>query len=368
LLKQIGRVFSESARWHCMARERVTLREIAAKAGVTPAIASRVLNNKPDVRVADATRARIVEAAREANYRPDPFARVLRSGKSSLIILVAPQSFYLMGARKTNRMQLALHSLDHPVMTADINMFGDPDAAVEFLMLTRPTAIVWMAPDRSEKDFAEMCSDIRSRDTHIIAADYPSQLPPDVPCDAVTVDRAHGCYLAASHLLDRRGDKVAFIGTDRGGRVEGFRRALKERNIDREIIYFTGPEDPPHGSLAVTRRLLEEQPDIRGIFCHSDISAIGAIAAIREAGLTIPDDIAVAGYDNEPWTEFLDVPLTTVAHPIEQLSSLSMTILRGRMEGNSDPWCRVTLQPPLIVRESTGGAGLDEAPPHPTAM
>ncbi len=84
---------------------RVTLREVADKAGVTPSIVSRVLNGKPEVRVAEETRARILEAARELDYRPDPYAQALQSGESSTIILVAPLSFFLMNARKTVALQ-----------------------------------------------------------------------------------------------------------------------------------------------------------------------------------------------------------------------------------------------------------------------
>lgn len=66
--------------------------------------------------------------------------------------------------------------------------------------------------------------------------------------------------------------------------------------------------------------------------------------------------MAVCGFDNEPWTEFHEPPLTTVAHPVEQLCSLSMSVLRSRLEGNTEPWCRIVLHPGLVVRASTAGA------------
>ncbi len=333
----------------------VTLREIAERAGVTASIASRVLNNRPDVRVADETRARIVSVAQELGYHPDPYAQVLQSGKSSTIILVAPHSYYLMNARRIARMQRALHATGRPVLTADLTSFGEPSATVDFLLFTRPTAVVWLSAEWDDGDFREACAELHERDTYVLSVDHQRPLPPDVPCDAVTVDRAHGCQLAVSHLIDCVGDNVALIAGEGGGRYEGYRRALAEHGIEREIVGRLSGEEPPHEARRVALELLREHPEIDGIFCHSDLNAIGVVSAVRELGLCIPEDIAIVGFDNEPWTEFQDPPLTTVSHPIEQLCSLSMSVLRGRLDGNTEPWCRIVLHPGLVVRASTAG-------------
>jgi len=335
----------------------VTLKEIAERAGVTASIASRVLNNRPDVRVADETRARIVAAAQELGYRPDPYAQVLQSGKSSTIILVAPHSYYLMNARRIARVQQALHATGQPVLTADLTSFGEAPETVDFLLFTRPTAVVWLSPDWDDHDFGEACAELHDRDTYVLAVDYQRALAPEVPCDAVTVDRAHGCQVAVSHLVDCVGDKVALIGGQSGGRYEGYRRALAEHGIEREIVGWLSGEEPPHEAHQVARKLLREHPEIRGIFCHSDLNAIGVVSAVRESGRRIPEDVAIVGFDNEPWTEFHDPPLTTIAHPLDQLCALSMSVLRSRLDGNTDPWCRIVLHPSLVVRASTVRAG-----------
>ncbi|MEA3402337.1 MAG: LacI family DNA-binding transcriptional regulator [Armatimonadota bacterium] len=333
----------------------VTLREVAEKVGVTPSIVSRVLNDKP-VRVSDDTRQRIIEVADELNYRPDLYARVLQSGKSPMVILVAPRSFYLMNARKTARLQQTLRRTGHPLLTADIRLFDDPRAAIDLLLLTKPRAIVWLSPEwGDDSEFEEICSELHERETHVIAVDYQKQLPPDVPCDAITVDRAYGSYLACRHLIDCAGENVAMVGGSSGGRLQGYRRALSERGIDREIIGWLSTAEPPREAYQVTLGLLDDHPEIEGIFCYSDLNAMGVIKAIRETGRTIPDDICIAGYDDEPWTEFHDPPLTTVTHPIEQLCSLSLSVLQDRLDGNDEPWCRIGLHPALKIRASTAG-------------
>jgi len=341
----------------------VTLKEIAERAGVTASIASRVLNNKADVRVSGETRARILASAEEFGYRPNPYAQVLQSGKSSTIIVVAPHSHYLMNARRTARMQYELHSTGRPVLTADLTSLGEPQATVDFLLFTRPHAVVWLSPDWEDAEFAAACEELQAHDTYVLAVDYTRQLPADVQCDAVIVDRAYGCYLAVSQLIDCVGEDVALIGRHAGGRLEGYRRAFAERGIDREIVVPQGTGEPPRGARDAARKLLREHPEVRGIFCHSDLTAIGVVSAVRETGRRIPEDIAIAGFDNEPWTEFHTPPLTTVAHPIDELCSLSMSVLRDRLEGNTDPQCRIVLHPGLVVRASTiGNRPIEGAP------
>ncbi len=288
-------------------------------------------------------------------YRPDPYAQVLQSGKSSTIILVAPHAFYLTGARKTSLLQRALHSTGHPVLCADVTTFGDPQEIVQFLLFTRPRAVVWLSAEWDDGDFREACAQLHERDTYVLAVDHQRPPPPDVPCDAITVDRAHGCRLAVSHLIDCVGENVALVASDAGGRVEGYRAALAERGIDREIIASLSQEEPPRGARRATLKLLREHPEIDGIFCHSDLNAVGVLYALQELGLRVPEDVAVAGFDNEPWTQFYRPPLTTVSHPIEQLCSLTMSVLRHRLDANTEPWCRVELHPGLVVRASTSG-------------
>ena len=335
----------------------VTLKEIGERAGVTASIASRVLNNKADVRVSAETRARILEAADELGYRPDPYAQVLQSGKSSTIILVAPQSHYLMNARKISAVRRALHATGRPVLTADPTEYGRVEDTVDFLLFTRPTAVVWLSPSWSDQEFAEACLTLQARDTYLLAVDYSRPMPEDVPCDAVTVDRAYGCRLAVSHLLECVGEEVALIGRPDGGRVEGYRQALAERGLGREIIEWIADGESPRPAFDAARRLLRAHPEVGGIFCHSDLEAIGVISAARELGRHVPEDLAIAGFDNEPWTEFHDPPLTTVAHPVEQLCSLSMSLLQGRLDGHTGAWARIALHPELIVRASTTGTG-----------
>ncbi|HCA46447.1 MAG TPA: LacI family transcriptional regulator, partial [Armatimonadetes bacterium] len=130
--------------------------------------------------------------------------------------------------------------------------------------------------------------------------------------------------------------------------------ALAEAGITDEMVVVQ-PEDPPQGAYLAAQTLLRERPDVQGVFCHSDLTAVGVIKALRDHGKRIPEDVAVVGFDNEPWTEFHQPSITTVSHPIEQLCSLSMSVLRSRLEGNAEPWCRIVLHPGLVIRQSTDG-------------
>jgi LacI family transcriptional regulator len=176
-----------------------------------------------------------------------------------------------------------------------------------------------------------------------------------VPCDAITVDRAYGSYLACDHLIKSGGERLAAVVGGKGGRMEGYQRALREHGIEKKRIGRLTGEEPPQEAYEVALKLLKDDPQINGVFCHSDLNALGVMKAIEELGMKIPDDVRVAGYDNEPWAAFHSPALTTVTHPIDQLCSLSLSVLQDRLSGNDEPWCRIGLHPGLVARESSLG-------------
>jgi len=332
---------------------RVTLRDIAEKAGVSASTVSRVLNGKPDARVTDATRQTILDAAEDLGYSPNPFAQALKSGKSSLITLIAPQTEFLVSGRKVSRLRDAMYDLHRATLTVDISRVGDPQRAVEVLLGTAPLAVVWLSPDWYDERIDEVCRTLDEYETYVLLADHQRELAPDVPCDAITFSRNHGSYLAVGHLIEQGCQRIGFIGLPAGGRIEGYREALGDSGIEREHVAMLEGEDVAAEAVDAVRRLLRDAPEVDGIFCYSDLIAASVLRALVEDGVRVPEEVALVGFDNDPWTAYLDVPLTTVAHPIERLCAEAIRMLRTRLDGDAGPWRRVTLSPELVVRRSS---------------
>jgi LacI family transcriptional regulator len=342
----------------------IGLRDIAEKAAVSVPTVSRVLRNTADALVTDQTRQRIIQVAEELGYHPNRHAQALSGGKASLIhVIVAHTSAHITSVKIWN-LQRWLGELGRDVITTDVATAGSPESVRAMLLSGAPEAVVFLMSDWDAATLAGLCTDLYAEGTSILAVDYTRErLPPDVPCDTVTVHRALGAYLAVSHLVES-GHRCIGLLTPEGvtPRLAGYERALAERGIaDRFVASFE------HGQPALAeyalcaqraaRGLLERNPQVTALFCHSDLTAAAAMRGLQDMGLQIPRDVAIVGFDNDPWTPYLPVSLSTVAQPVDELCEVATRLLSERLEGQTGAWRRTWVNPSLIVRESSANSG-----------
>ncbi len=331
----------------------VTIRDIAEKVGVAPSTISRVLNNKADARVTEKTRRRILNTARELGYAPNLHAQALTSGRSSLINFVVGTIENQALAMKAWRLHAVVRQLGHEVMSTDVSSLSDLERAAQVLLVSRPSAVVWLYHQWKAERLSQLFDRLHSEEVYTLFVDCPKPLPASIPCDALMVSRADGAYLATSHLIERGHRNIGLIATEGTSRLEGYVRALNEHGIERRYVEFHDPADPPGGGKIAAQRLLGNYPDVSAIFCNSDLVAVGVMQGLDEMGIRVPEDMAVVGYDNDPWTAFLPVPLTTVAHPVDELCRQTLSLLEGRLDGDESGWRRIEIGSRLIVRASS---------------
>jgi LacI family transcriptional regulator len=183
-----------------------------------------------------------------------------------------------------------------------------------------------------------------------------------VEADYVMVDAERGCYLATRHLLEQGHARIVYHGIEPANvpsleRLPGYRRALGEFEIPfaPELVIHSG------GNLDDTRRTVsatiqEVRPRPSAILAYNDTHAVAVLKALHDLELRVPDDIAVVGQNNLDFTEFLVPPLTTVAHPVQQMGRQGTEILLQKLAWpDQESWLphRVALEPVLIVRESS---------------
>jgi LacI family transcriptional regulator len=331
-----------------MNNRRTTIAQVAERAGVITTTVSHVLSgNRP---VASRTEERVRRAIEELGYRPSGLARSLRLRRSDTVALIVPDianPFYPVFARGVHE------ALDGRYLI----FLCDSDASRE-----------------RELRYA---MDLRDRnvDGMVIApfgmldADLDELLGPELPAvalgdrlhhprlDAVLTDDEHGAWTAVRHLLDRGRRRIAHIrGAEGAGelRAAGYRRALDEAGIEHRPGLVADGGWHRAGGAEAMRRLLDadERPD--AVFAANDLMAIGALDAIRGAGLFVPDDIALVGYDDIEAAALARPPLTTVLNPGHEAGLAAGRLLRDRMTGDYDGEPRtVTLPSSLVVRESS---------------
>src|SRR4051794_7396623 len=329
---------------------RVTINQVAALAGVSPTTVSHVLSGKR--LVAEETRGTVREAIRMLGYRPNHVARSLRTRRSQMIAVVVPDITNTFYSVLTRGLADALDLEGYGTYVCNTDSLLDREAKFLHDVFDRGVdGIVLAAVD------AASAGALKPADMGVPVVCVGQRL--DHPrVDVVTVDDEHGSYQAARHLLARKPARVAMVqGPSETGatRIAGFTRALVEagRPIDPALM-VTGDWTRRGGHDAMCQILSRPQdarPD--AVFCANDLMAIGAIDALREAGLDVPGDVAVAGFDDVDAATIVHPPLTTVVNPAYDIGLSAGRLLISRLSGEYDGDGReVGLPCPLVVRES----------------
>jgi DNA-binding LacI/PurR family transcriptional regulator len=190
----------------------------------------------------------------------------------------------------------------------------------------------------------------------------------EIETDYVVTDNIAGAFDAVTHLIRLGHKRIGFIGgldnSAGNDRMEGYKKALSKNGIvvDEDLItaldknnYSRLQTEPDSGGYRETKNLLKLKNRVTAIFAASDGIAIGAMRAIKDAGLKIPDDVAVVGFDNLKYASLLEVPLTTVAQPFKEIGQKAIEILISKIEGKSKELNQIILKPELVIRKTCGG-------------
>ncbi len=344
------------------AYSHVTQRQVAEEAGVSRTTVSLVLNDVPDAHISPRTRQRVFEAARQLDYYPDEAARRLASGRTRTIALVwhrAPDLTYrdaflpglLDGVSRAAR-RYGYQVLFRPVEA------HEPNGAYMELVRGRHTDGLVLSGPRSDDDHL--------RD--LTAEGFPIVLHGHIRGTAipsVDVDNVLGATTAVNHLLGLGHRRVGMITNAplvyAAGqqRLEGYQRALQEAGIAcEEALVREGNFDEESGYMAIKELLaLKERPT--AVFIASDMVAIGALRALQEEGISVPEEMAIVGFDDITAARFITPALTTIHVPTFGLGWSAAELLIRITEGDEPNETRVKLDTELIVRESCGAAVKD---------
>lgn len=344
-------------------RKQPTLSDIAASVGVTPMTVSRVINESGYV--SDETREKVLLAAKEMNYRRNGLARALKRQSTETVGLVLgdisnPYSTELARAvRETliNRgFSLFICISEHSAKEDVVAFESLADHSVDgIIVATRSNE----GGDNYLRGIVESNIPVV-----IIGRDFQHE---DV--DFVSPDNFKGGFEATQHLIDLGHKRIAFVGANlKGGsslkRLQGYLKALNDHDIEIDERLITGrnedvSEIPGYSTEEIgfegMKRLLSLPNPPTAVFARNDFTAIGAMSAIKEAGLSIPDDIAIVGFDDVSLAVRTSPPLTTVRQPMRLEGQLAAEMLLERIESKERlPRRERILNCELIVRESTG--------------
>lgn len=347
-----------SRKWERMAEQKfrpiktkqsVTLKTVAARIGLTPGTVSAVLNESPAARTIPArTKDRIWAAARELNYRPNFFARTLRSKKTNTIGVIAQELGDAYGSVVISGSERYLRSHNYFFMT--VAHHHDPDMIEKYIR---------MLVERGVEGF--------------LAVDTFLDQAPPVPTVAiaghrkldgvtnVVLDHDHAAKIALLHLVELGHSKICVLrgqpfsadSKDRWTAIQAASRRLGLEVPPERVVAMDRDDPSPRMGYEFTKRLMAQCQDFSAIFAYNDIAAIGAIHALREGGLRVPEDVSVLGFDDIREAAFQSPPLTTVVQPMQIMGEIAAQTLIDRIDNGLRAIPEIKIQPELVIRQST---------------
>ncbi len=330
-----------------------TIDEVAKRAGVSKATVSRVLNDSKPVR--EETRQRVMKAIRELDFKPNPAARSLVYKKSRTIGVVVTDIANLFVSVLVKGIEEVAYSKGYNIIIS--NSHGS--AKKEFELLT-------MLKDKRVDGIVFLTSNLLDEHKRFFKyVDLPIALV-NVSCNqenviGIMINNYRAAYDMTSYFLQKGHTRVGMIrasfldqltGRDR---FVGYWQALKDHGIKYdESLVKEGSLETMDGYL-VTRELLQETTDLEALFVACDLMAFGAIKAIIDHGLRVPEDIEVAGFDDVPMASFYHPALTTVRQPIEDMGRFASNNLIDLIEGEIIVKWEQILPHEIVYRDSTNG-------------
>ena len=329
------------------------LEEIARLAGVSRSTVSRVINDHPSVR--PAVRERVQRIIAETGFQPNAAARSLASQRAYMIGLVIPRTVHTVFTdpyfpRLTQGVAQACNDRDYT-----LSLFIENEDVKLFPRLSRSGLMDGVVVQASSVDDG-LIPKLLATGMPLVVAGRPSQT---AGVSFVDVDNVKGSYSAVTHLVRLGHSRIATItgplntsvGVDR---LAGYRQALQERGVPIDEALIVTGDFTEQGGYYAARRLLTARPS--ALFAASDVMARGAIRALAEAGLSVPGDVAVVGFDDLPPATVTSPLLTTVRQPIRRLGAKAVETLLDVITYGAEPARRIVFDTELIIRESCGAA------------
>ena len=346
---------------------RVSGHDIARVAGVSQSTVSRVINNHP--RISPATRERVLKAMEQLGYTPNAAARTLITGRSHLLGLVVSNitnPFY------PDVIEAIVSSSEDAGYTVILgNAQEHSKKQVDFLQLLLEHqvdgAILTSALDSS----AEQLKKISETGPPLVLV---NRTLPDSGLDAVHIDNHRGGYLATEHLIALGHERIGYVGgrpdawTNKH-RYSGFREALTNAGIEVGNNHVQHGDYTRRSGSIIVSRMLKSEPRPTALVCADDLIALGCMEGLHAAGVDVPADMALVGFDDIPVASLKTIGLTTVRQPAKEMGARAVRLLLDRLDGQGPPQPVTDVLPAeLVVRTSCGALSRRSARIRPPAQ
>jgi DNA-binding LacI/PurR family transcriptional regulator len=331
----------------------VTLKSVAQRVGLTASTVSAVLNSSSaSLSVPERTKARILAAARDLNYRPNFFARSLRVKRTYTIGVILEEIGDAYGSIVIGGVERYLREQNFFFLT--VAHRHDKNLLATYSTMLR---------ERGVEGFITVDTILtEQQDLPTVAVAGHRRLK---RVTNIVIDHRRAASLALEHLVRLGHENIAFmkgspLSADAGDRWNAICEVAERLRIRMQpelIVQLEGDDPTPNLGYPFAKELLARRRPFTALFAYNDISAIGSISAFQEAGLHVPEDVSVVGFDDVQSAAYINPPLTTVRQPLQKMGQIAARTLLERIEGRMKYIPEIVVEPELIVRRSTARPG-----------
>lgn len=335
--------------------QKTTIYDIAKALNITAATVSRALNNNP--KISQVTRQLVLETATKMNYKQNRLAQSLRSGKSNNVGVIVPRIDSNFFASVIRGIEEELRPEGYHVIICQTQ--EDEARQVENIttLLNAQVDGILMSISNVSKENDHVIKNVVAKNVPLIFFDRKKEM---AGVSSVTINDFDGGYLATKNLIEQGCKRIAHLTGDQSleifvNRNMGYQKALLDNGLDyNEEYVFQTKSNVEAGRLAVDRLFsLSSPPD--AIFSSSDFAALGAIQALKERGIKIPEDFCVFGFGNEPFTRFMELSISSVDQSPLEMGKMTAKVFLEQINNTNKVKIekKVVLNPEIHIRKSS---------------
>jgi LacI family transcriptional regulator len=335
--------------------EKITIYDIAAKLNISAATVSRALNKNP--KISESTQKLVQETAEKMHYKQNKLALALKSGKSNSVGVIVPHINRNFFSTIIRGIEEELNPFGyHVIICQSYNTESKEIENVNALLNAQVDGIL-MSISTVTDNFRDVASRIIRKGIPLIFFDRKRDIE---GVSSVTINDYEGGYQATKHLIDQGCKRIAHFSVDRSmeiylDRFNGYKQALLDNGLKFNDSYVIETSNKVEGGIEAARKLLKLKILPDALFSSSDFLAMGAIQVFRDRGIKIPEEISIVGFSNEPFTQFMELSISSVDQFPLDMGKITAKVFLDQIKdgGKVKRENKVVLSPKLLIRKSS---------------
>ncbi len=343
-----------------MKKDKVTIYDISKKLNISAATVSRALNNNP--KISEKTRALVAKTASEMNYKQNRLAQALKNGRTNNVGVIVPyinRSFFSSVIRGIEE---ELTPQGYHIIICQSHEEAENEAEQLNALLNTQIDGIFMSVSKTTQN-TDHIKKAMEEQTPVVFFDRKIDVE---GVSSVVLDDFKAGFMATEHLINQGCQRIAHLSGDINleiykNRYEGYKAALKKYQIEyKDELVINTSSKIESGIQAVSELWkLQDKPD--AIFSAGDYAALGAIQELKERGIKIPEEVCVVGFSNEPFTKYMELPITSIDQTPLMMGKIAAQVFLEQVKGNQALSIekKVVLSPELVIRDSSSRKSLN---------